>query len=159
MEVEGLTFQQALHKAEKYCAYQERSQQEVRRRLHAWKVAGSDAEAVIAELIAGNFLSDARYAAAFVSGRYRIKRWGRLKIAAALRLDGLSDRCIQSAFEETDFSDYQETIGRVADGWLRCHRDAPSETVRLKLRAYLFSRGFEVEEIGRWEKGFSFPKK
>ncbi len=147
-----MAFQQALQKAEKFCAYQERSQQEVRRRLRAWKVGESDAEAVIAELIARNFLSEARYAAAFVSGHYRIKRWGRLKIAAALRQEGVTERCILAAFEETDFSDYQETIRKVAEGWRKCHPDVPPEAVRWKLRSYLFGRGFETDEISGVEE-------
>ena len=147
-----VTFEQALEKAEKFCAYQERSQQDVRRRLRAWKVGESDAEAVIAELIARNFLSEARYAAAFVSGHYRIKRWGRLKIAAALRQEGVTERCIQAAFRETDFSDYRETILKVADGWRKCHTDVPPEAVRWKLRSYLFGRGFEPDEISRVEE-------
>ncbi len=147
-----MAFQQALQKAEKFCAYQERSQQEVRRRLRAWKVGESDAEAVIAELIARNFLSEARYAAAFVSGHYRIKRWGRLKIAAALRQEGVTERCVLAAFEETDFSDYQETIRKVAEGWRKCHPDVPPEAVRWKLRSYLFGRGFETDEISGVEE-------
>ena len=150
--MEGVAFQQAVQKAEKFCAYQERSQQEVRRRLRAWKVGESDAEAVIAELIARNFLSEARYAAAFVSGHYRIKRWGRLKIAAALRQEGVTERCILAAFEETDFSDYQETIRKVAESWRKCHPDVPPEAVRWKLRSYLFGRGFETDEISGVEE-------
>jgi regulatory protein len=149
--VEGLDFQQALQKAEKYCAYQERSQQEVRRRLAAWKVDPETAEAVITALIAMNFLSEARYATAFFSGHYRIKRWGRLKIIAALRQEGLSDSCIRAALEETDFSDYLETIRKVADSWRRTHSDMPPDVAKWKLRAYLFNRGFEPDEISRVE--------
>lgn len=143
-----MTYTEALPRAEKYCAYQERSQQEVRRRLRAWKVEEEAAEAVIAELIAQNFLNESRYAAAFVSGHYRIKRWGRLKITQALRADGISERCIRDAFAATDFSDYQETIRRVAESWARTHHCPPEER-KWRLRAYLFARGFEPDEIDR----------
>ena len=146
-----MTYQEALAKAEKYCAYQERSQQEVRNRLAAWKVDPEMAEAVITALITSNFLNEVRYAAAFVSGHYRIKRWGRLKITAALRREGISERCIRAALKETDFSDYAETIRRVADGWRRSHPEVPPDAVRWKLRAYLFSRGFEPDETERVE--------
>ena len=146
-----MTYQEALAKAEKYCAYQERSQQEVRNRLAAWKVEPEVAESVITDLITSNFLNEARYAAAFVSGHYRIKRWGRLKIIAALRREGISERCIMAAIKETDFSDYAETIRRVADGWRRSHPEVPSDAARWKLRAYLFSRGFEPDETGALE--------
>lgn len=144
-----MTYTEALSRAEKYCAYQERSQQEVRRRLRAWRVEEEAAEAVIAELIAQNFLNESRYAMAFVSGHYRIKRWGRLKIIQALRADGLSERCIRDALAATDFSDYPETIRRVADSWQRTHASCPPEERKWRLKAYLFSRGFEGGEIER----------
>lgn len=141
-----MTYTEALPRAEKYCAYQERSQQDVRRRLRAWKVEEEAAEAVIAELISANFLNEARYAAAFASGHYRIKRWGRLKITQALRADGLSERCIRDALAATDFSDYAETIRKAAEAWERTHHCPPEER-KWKLRAYLFSRGFEPDAI------------
>lgn len=144
-----MTYTEAIIRAEKYCAYQERSQQEVRRRLRSWKVEEEAAEAVIAELIAQNFLNEARYAAAFASGHYRIKRWGRMKITQALRADGLSERCIRDALAATDFSDYAETIRRVAAAWDRTHAHCSPQERRWRLKAYLFSRGFEGEEIDR----------
>jgi len=147
--MDGFDFNEVLQKAEKFCAYQERSQQDVRRRLRTWKVVESDAEAVIAELISRNYLSESRYAAAFVSGHYNIKRWGRLKIIAALRQEGVSERCIHAALEKTDFSDYPETIRKVADSWRKSHPEVPAETLRWRLHAYLFSRGFEPDEIRR----------
>lgn len=142
-----MTYTEALIKAEKYCAYQERSQQEVRRRLRAWRVEEEAAEAVIAELIAQQFLNESRYARAFVSGHYRIKRWGRLKITQALRADGLSERCIQDALSSADFSDYAETIRKAADAWERTHAYCPPEERKWKLRDYLFRRGFEPDAI------------
>ncbi len=142
-----MTYTEALVRAEKYCAYQERSQQEVRRRLSVWGVSERDSEAVIAELISENFLNESRYAMAFVSGHYRIKRWGRMKIAAALRQEGISDRCVRYAMENTDFSDYAETIARVADSWKRTHSHLAPEEQEWKLRSYLFARGFETEAI------------
>ena len=142
-----MTYQEARSKAERFCAYQERSQQDVRRRLALWKVAPEVAEALIAELITQGFLNEARYAEAFASGHYRIKRWGRLKIVQELRRNGVSDPCIRKAMASVDFSDYTETIRRVADGWRRTHAGVPEETLPWRLYAYLSSRGFEAEEI------------
>ena len=45
----------ALAKAEHYCAYQERSQQEVRDKLYEWGLYPNAVENVIMELITGNF--------------------------------------------------------------------------------------------------------
>ena len=52
----------ALTKAEHYCAYQERSQQEVRDKLYEWGLYPAAVENVIIQLIAGNFLSEERFA-------------------------------------------------------------------------------------------------
>lgn len=142
-----MTYQEALCKAQRYCAYQERSQQDVRRRLSAWKIASADAEALIAELITQGFLNEGRYAEAFVSGHYRIKRWGRLKIMQELRRNGVSEPCIRKAMDTVDFSDYAETIRKAAEAWRRTHAGLRGDILKWKLSAYLTARGFEAEEI------------
>ncbi len=77
------TQKQALIKAESYCAYQERCQQEVRDKLYSWGLHEVQVENVIAELIASNFINEERFAKAYAGGKFRIKKWGRVKISIA----------------------------------------------------------------------------
>ena len=70
----------ARSKAEHYCAYQERSQQEVRDKLYEWGQYPDVVENIISGLITGNFLNEERFAKAYAIGKFRQKGWGRMKI-------------------------------------------------------------------------------
>ena len=66
-------------KLEHYCAYQERSQQEVRDKLYNYGLHSAEVEDVICELIGANFLNEERFANAYALGKFRIKQWGEIK--------------------------------------------------------------------------------
>ena len=69
--------EQARLKAEAYCAYQERSQSEIRNKLYEWGLHQKDVEEIISELIGENFLNEERFALAYTLGKFRIKGWGK----------------------------------------------------------------------------------
>ena len=73
------TIQQAFIKAAKYCAYQERTQQEARQKIYSYGIFGDEAEEVICMLIEDNYINEERFAIAYAGGKFRIKKWGKLK--------------------------------------------------------------------------------
>jgi regulatory protein len=81
---EFLDYKTALQKAQKVCAYQERSQHEIRNKLFEWGLKSSDVEIIIVDLIQNNFINDERFAIQLARGKFRIKHWGKVKITQAL---------------------------------------------------------------------------
>ena len=75
----------AYPKALKYCAYQERSQQEVRDKLYSWGLHRNEVENIIVDLISEGYLKEERFAIAFSGGKFRMKKWGKIKIKLALK--------------------------------------------------------------------------
>ena len=73
-----------LAKVQSYCSYQERCQQEVRDKLYQWKLSDEKAELIIKQLIEDDFINDERFAINFARGKFRIKKWGRIKIKSEL---------------------------------------------------------------------------
>ena len=57
-----LTPSQAKPKIEKFCAYQERSHQQVKRKLMDYGLNGMDADILLVELMHSNFLNEERFA-------------------------------------------------------------------------------------------------
>lgn len=104
------TINQAYTKAARYCAYQERTQQEVREKIYAYGLYSDEAEEVIARLIEDNFINEERFAQAFAGGKFRLKKWGRAKIEHALREKGISDYCVRKGLEQIDPEDYLHTL-------------------------------------------------
>jgi len=105
-----LTPKMALDRMRKYCDYQERCHREVRTKLLELKVYGMDLEEVISSLIQEGYLNEERFALAFVSGKFRIKRWGRNKIIQELKKRDVSDYCIESGLSQIDESEYIKAI-------------------------------------------------
>jgi len=96
----------ALVKAENYCAYQERSQQEVRDKLYEWGLYSNTVEQVIIQLIDGNFLNEERFANAYTRGKFNQKGWGKIKIKQGLKFKRVSDPLIKKALNSINEDDY-----------------------------------------------------
>jgi regulatory protein len=87
--------QAAYAKAEHYCAYQERSQQEVRDKLYEWDLKPAEVENIIIRLIENNYVNEERFAKAYVRGKFNQKGWGRIKIKQGLKQKRVPDGLIK----------------------------------------------------------------
>jgi len=143
----------ALRKAAMFCAYQERTQQEVRERLKEWGVWGDDAEEVIAELIQQNYLNEERFAKSFAGGKFRVKGWGRRKIKQQLQQRGISGYNLDQAMKEIAPDDYRETLTDLLEKKRQSLRDDNPLIVKQKLVRYALSKGYESELIFTVLKG------
>ncbi len=138
---------QALLKAEHYCAYQERAQQEIRDKLYEWGLHHDEVEEVVTELILTNFLNEERFAIAYVSGKFNIKRWGKLKIKQALKLKKVPDKLITKALNTINYDDYLHAIVAAAEKKAPLIRESDPYKKRYKLQSYLIGKGFESDLI------------
>jgi len=139
-----------LKKARSYCAYQERSQQEVRDKLYAWGLHRQQVEQTIATLITENFINEERFAIAFAGGKFRIKQWGRVKIKLALQQKKISPYCINKALAEINNQDYQRTIRKLIGMQEKKITEKNPLKKNYRMAQYLISRGFEPELV--WEE-------
>ena len=146
-----------LAKAESYCAYQERSQQEVRNKLYDWGLWPNEVEEVISELIGNNFLNEERFAKAYVSGKFNIKHWGKIKIKQGLKLKKITDKMILSALNTIDYDDYLKTILHTAEKKLPLISEKEPYKRKYKLITYLMSKGFENHLILEVLKSNNLP--
>ena len=138
---------QALLKAQKYCAYQERSQQEVRDKLYSLGLHKRDVEATLAELITSGFLKEERFAIAFAGGKFRIKKWGRTKIEAALKQKKVSSPVIRMALKAIDERDYSKALSNLIEQRSKKISEPNPFKRKNKLAQYAISRGFESELV------------
>ncbi|WP_158800544.1 regulatory protein RecX [Pedobacter sp. L105] len=137
----------ALVKAESYCAYQERAQQEVRDKLYDWGLHHNEVEEVITELITTNFLNEERFANAYVSGKFNIKRWGKIKIKQGLKLKKIPEKMIIKALNAIDYDEYLKTILAAAEKKSAVLIEKDVYKKKYKLITYLMGKGFESNLI------------
>src|SRR5476649_964697 len=103
----------AYTKAEHYCAYQERAQQEVRDKLYEWGLWPEAVENIIVKLIGDNFLNEERFANAYVQGKFKQKGWGKIKIKQGLKFKKVPDILIKKALQGIDGDEYLNMLQHV----------------------------------------------
>ncbi len=139
----------ALKKAESYCAYQERSQQEVRDKVYSWGLHKKEVEEIISTLISTGYLKEERFATAFAGGKFRIKKWGKKKIRLALQNKQVSEPLIRKALAEIDEMDYKKTLKEVIASRSKQIKEKNALKRKYKIASYAISRGFEPDKV--WE--------
>ncbi|MCF0050931.1 RecX family transcriptional regulator [Dyadobacter sp. LJ53] len=138
-----------LQKAASYCAYQERTQDEVRQRLKKWNVWGDEADELIAELISMNYLSEERFAKTYAGGKFRIKNWGRMKIRQELNRRGLSQYSIEKGMGEIEDKAYVEGLKALLEKKRNLLVKTENDPFKLKQKLVRFAlgKGYESELV------------
>ena len=137
----------AFLKAQNYCAYQERSQQEVRNKLYDWGLHHDDVENVIVDLLEQNFINEERFAILFAGGKFRIKKWGRIKIKQELKFRKISPYCIKKALESIDYEEYIEILRQLIEKKTAITKEKNTYKKFSKIANFAISKGFEPELI------------
>lgn len=138
---------EAKQKAADYCAYQERSQQEVRDKLYSYGLHQDEVEDVLADLIVTGFINEERFARAYVGGKFRMKGWGRRKILQGLNQHRISEYCQRKGLEEIDQEAYYETLKKHAEKKLSSLKGQSDYIQKGKLTQHLMMKGFENDLI------------
>lgn len=147
MESKRLGLEQARNKIQSFCAYQERSHKEVREKLYGYGLFKNEVDQITVELLDQNFLNEERFAQAFVSGKFRIKKWGRRKIEMHLKEKGVSAYCIKIGFKEINTDDYYKTLTELANAKMASVAAKNTFEKKAKTANFLVSRGFESDLI------------
>ena len=130
-------------KIERFCAYQERCENDVRKKLTSFHLSESQEDAVIKSLRENNFLDEKRFVEVLVRGKVRVG-WGVQKIVAALRAKRIPAELIDHACAQIPADDYQGKLRDAIAKWRRSHPGEPANSP--KLVRHLLSKGFEMEE-------------
>jgi len=133
-------------KAGNYCAYQERTHQEVRNKLYELGLYSDEVEEVLTELITENYVNEERFACTFASGKFRLKHWGRRKIIYELKHRNISSYCIDKALLEITDEEYERAIILLIDKKF-AQFSGEEFIVKNKIARHLIGKGFETELV------------
>ena len=144
------SIKEAKIKIASYCAYQERCHSEVTTKLYEYGLFRDQVEEIVAWLITENYLNEERYASTFAGGKFRIKKWGNLKIRQALEQKRVSEYSISKALKELDHKEYLNTIKELIGTQQKKVSDKNIYILRNKIARHLISKGFEPEAV--WQQ-------
>lgn len=136
-----------LTKAQAYCAYQDRCSAEVIQKLRDWGVDDARIPKIVESLTEDKFLNDRRYAETFVSSKFRLKHWGRNKIAYELRGKKIPSELISDALETIDENEYATTLQTLLTKKSKEVKDTDAYRKKQKVARFLISKGFESELV------------
>lgn len=137
---------QALSALAALCSRGEQAESDLREKLRKWEIVPAEAERIIQRLKDENFLSEERYARAFVRDKFRFNGWGRIKIAHALRQKRVDSQWIDRAIdEEIDAEAYHDALVHLMQGKLRTLSTREPRAARAALLRFAASRGFESD--------------
>lgn len=141
----GLSLFEALTKIHRYCAYQERSHKEVKNKLFEYGLRSSEVDEILAQLITEGFLNEERYAKAFAGGKFRMMKWGRLKIQRELEMEGLTPKCIVRGLTEIDPKDYSKTLASLIKKKWAQTIEPDLFKKKNKVARFVIGKGYEPE--------------
>jgi regulatory protein len=148
-EKKRLTPTEALSKIYRYCAYQERSHLEVKKRLFSYGLYSDDVDQILSKLITDGFINEERFAKAYAGGKFRVKKWGRLKIENELNSLGLSPRNITRGLKEIETDDYEKALRQVLEKKVALVNEPDAFRKRDKLAKFAIGRGYEPDLVWR----------
>lgn len=144
-----MTYTQVLEKLKYYCAYQERAHSEVYQKLWDYQLNEEERTNIIAALIGENYLNEERFAIAYAEGKFRMKKWGKIKIKQKLKEKKVSTYCIDKGLKAIEDEEYWETLTYLVTVKHAAIKESNSYKRKVKTVNYCYQKGFETDLI--WE--------
>lgn len=143
------TVKEATERIQSYCAMQDRCQWEVERKMKEWGISDEIIENILTDLILNKFVDEERFSESFCRGKFRIKKWGKVKIENELKIKNISKKCINKGLLQIEKKEYIKVL---KDLYLK-KRDSLKDTNQFirkgKIAKHLQQKGFESKLI--WE--------
>lgn len=142
-----ITHAEALDKARKLCAAEEKCRFDIRKKLFDWGVSSGDTEKIINELVADKFLDEWRFARLFAVGKFHNNKWGKIKISYELLRKNIAKNTIEDALRRIDDEEYAEVLRKEL---LKKQKSIPTDDnqeLKEKLHRFASSKGYEYDII------------
>ncbi|MEQ9466940.1 MAG: regulatory protein RecX [Ekhidna sp.] len=142
-----LGIREAKQRAGRFCAFRERSPNELLEKLQSWGLTHEEASSLVAELSKEGFVDEQRFANAFCNDKFEFNSWGKQKIKAHIYTHKLSQGAIQEALDRIDPEKYEGRLLELAKSkWSKLEKE-DSMKRKQKTVAYLAGKGFEMDLI------------
>jgi regulatory protein len=140
---------EALEKARKLCAIEERCRFDIRKKLFDWGISSGDTEKIINQLVADKFLDEWRFARLFAVGKFHNNKWGKIKISYELLRKNIAKNTIEDALRRIDEEEYNEVLKKELLKKQKSIAAGDSMELKAKLQRFASSKGFEYDIIDR----------
>lgn len=145
-------WEKILGKLQSYCAYQERSRLEVRRRMAKYELSSEAEDLLLNHLEEENFLNESRFAEVYARSKFNQKGWGPRKIRQALRSHELDEATIDEALKQLAPESQEEVLQKLMLKKIRSLKSTPQAVakdfaLRQKVWRHLAQKGYAPEHF------------
>ncbi len=150
MESRGQIAVEAYKKMAQLCSRSEQCSVDIRRKMVAYDLVNEVVEEIIDKLKKEKFIDDERYVKAYVADKFRLNKWGKIKIQHYLRFKGLSENFIQSGLDSIDNEKYKAVLIRTMKDKAKTIKNKNKFEKMGQIIRFTQNRGFEPELIHRY---------
>ncbi len=146
-QMKQLTASEALGRMAAFCSAAEQCRADAREKLRRWGVDEADVERILDRLEQEKFIDGQRFCRAYINDKLRFAKWGKVKIAQALRQKEIAPDVYLPLLDEIDRRTYLDTLQKLLESKLRSVHAASRYEMEGKLARFALGRGFEMEDI------------
>ena len=133
-----------------YCAIQERCSDDIVTKMKSWRITNKNQNKILEILIQEDFINDKRYSKSFCRGKFRIKKWGKIKIVNELKRKNINPTTIISSLNEISDMDYSKELDTQFNKKKQSINTLNYYEKKKKIANYLIGKGYESNLV--WEK-------
>lgn len=140
---------EVLLRLERFCAYTERCQSDVLKKLRSWKVPAEMYGTFLDALKEEKFLDQQRYSESFVRGKFKLKGWGRVKIKAELQAKSVPEPQVNEALAQLNEGILKEKLSQILQKKHQQLKEQDPSKRRQKLFRFGAQKGYESALISQ----------
>ena len=144
-----ITENEAFRKLSAFCSSSEHCRSEVVEKMQRWGMPYDQIDRVADRLVAESFIDEERYCRAFVNDKFRLEKWGKMKIRQALYIKKIPQSVVFPFLNEIDDEEYLQVLRGVIHSKRKSVHAADERERDAKLIRFAMSRGFEMVDIRR----------
>ncbi len=134
-------------KLERYCVYQDRCHKEIEKKLNEYHLIPEAKAEILLHLMEHDFLNEERFCKSYARGKFRIKKWGKIRITRELKMRNISSYNIKIALKEIPNDEYLDTLTNLATKKNNSITETNLYKRKKKLIDFLMYKGYESNLI------------
>ena len=142
-----MTADEILYKLAAKCSISEQCLSDIEGKLAKYDLPEKEKTRILRHLVEEKYIDDSRYTEAYVRDKYRLNKWGRMKITQGLRIKGIDNETISEAMGAIDETEYLSILRDLIKAKRKSTKGKSDYEINGKLARFASGRGFEYSAI------------
>jgi regulatory protein len=138
-----------LSRMQKLCSLNEKCSFDIEQKIRNYPLGETEQKWIKEKLKEEKFVDDGRYASFFVKDKFKFNKWGKTKIAYALKMKRIDEKHIEEALSVIEDDEYQALLHELIKTKNKELDDKDLYKKKAKIFRFVSQRGFETDLIYR----------